>query len=117
LRIIYIAGAYSAPTLAEVTRHVDQTRKMALELAERRIPFLSTVLQTAHFELLLGRQDPEHWIAVSLEILRRCDAIFLVPGWQKSKGAKLERETALARGMPVFEDIEMLAEWATRPKG
>jgi hypothetical protein len=44
-------------------------------------PLLSTILQTAHFELLLGRRDPgyDYWIDVSLEVLKRCDAAKLAP--------------------------------------
>jgi hypothetical protein len=114
--LVYIAGAYSGANLAQITRHVDESRTVALDLAARRIPFLSTVLQTAHFELLLGRRDPgyDHWIDVSLEVLKRCDAIFLVPNWKDSPGANREVHFARELGIPVFEDIEMLTDWANQ---
>lgn len=53
---------------------------------------ICTILMTAHFESLLADRDPgyQYWISVSLEILRRCDAIFLMPEWNKSKGARVE---------------------------
>jgi len=94
VRIVYIAGAYSGPTLSEVVRHVDEARKAALMLAERRIPFLCTILQTAHFELLLGRLDPgyDYWIDVSLEVLKRCGCS--LPGAELTgieRGAKRSR--------------------------
>jgi hypothetical protein len=115
MRIVYLAGAYSGATLMEVNRNIQEARNVALTLAKRRIPFLCTILQTAHFDTVLGEHDPgyEHWINVSLEVLKRCDAIFLIPNWQQSKGANLEREAAIARRMPVFEDIEVLIIWAT----
>jgi hypothetical protein len=116
MRIVYIAGRYSGNTLAEVERNIDEARKVALMLAQRRIPFLCTILQTAHFDSLLGGGDPgyEYWIDVSLDVVKRCDAVFLVPAWQQSNGARREVQFAREHGMPVFEDIEVLTDWATR---
>jgi hypothetical protein len=103
-------------TLIEVDHNVEEARNVTLLLAERKIPFVCTILQTAHFDSLLGDGDPgyEYWIQCSLEVLKRCDAIFLVPNWQHSNGANRELQYALVRGMPVFTDIEMLANWANQ---
>ena len=50
-------------------------------------------------------------LAGDLEILRRCDALFLIDGWKRSAGATAERTEAVARGIPVFESIEKLDAW------
>jgi hypothetical protein len=76
VKLVYIAGAYSGATLVEVDRNVEEARNVALMLAERRIPFLCTILQTAHFDTLLREHDPgySHWINVSFgspQALRR----------------------------------------------
>jgi Domain of unknown function (DUF4406) len=116
LRIVYLAGRYNGNTLAEVAHNIDEARKVALELAKRRIPFLCTILQTAHFDSLLSERDPGYgyWIQCSLEVVKRCDAIFLIPSWQQSNGARKEVESARAHGLPVFQDIEMLTDWVSR---
>jgi hypothetical protein len=116
MRIVYIAGRYSGNTLDEVARNIDEARTVALMLAERRIPFLCTILQTAHFDSLLAESDPGYgyWIQCSLEVVKRCDAVFLVPNWQQSNGARKEVEYARAYGIPAFEDIDALTAWSAR---
>jgi hypothetical protein len=45
VKIVYRAGPYSGNSMTEVARNIDEARKVALMLAERRIPFLCTILQ------------------------------------------------------------------------
>lgn len=42
------------------------------------------------------------WINGDLEILRRCDAIFMLPGWEGSKGACKELAEAKRIGIEVY---------------
>lgn len=44
---------------------------------------------------------------LAVETLVKCDGMVLLPGWQGSKGANIERRLALDLGMPVRE----LHEW------
>jgi hypothetical protein len=113
MRIVYIAGRYSGASRTQVAYNIDEARKVALMLAERRIFFICSHTMTAHFETLLGDNDPgyEHWIAQSLALLARCNAVLALPGWQHSNGAKREVEYARAYSIPVFEHIEALAHW------
>ena len=44
----------------------------------------------------------EDFLVVELAILERCDAIFMLYGWEKSKGARREIVQAAMRGLKIF---------------
>lgn len=43
--------------------------------------------------------------------LIHADAVFLLPGWSLSRGAKIEADLALALAIPNFQSHEHLASW------
>lgn len=49
----------------------------------------------------------------SMDWLKRCDAIFLTPGWEQSKGSLAELETARKLGMPEFYSLEALVKYGS----
>lgn len=50
------------------------------------------------------------WMQLDDEWLRRCDALFRLPG--ESEGADVEVLRARSYGMPVFTDFDELEAWA-----
>lgn len=51
-----------------------------------------------------GEREPrrEDYMRADIRALTRCDAIYLLRGWQGSRGAQLEYEIANAIGLKVF---------------
>lgn len=52
----------------------------------------------------------EHMRA-DLATLRRCDGVCMLRGWERSRGAQIERRAALKRGMPIYtfsEDRQLI---------
>ena len=43
----------------------------------------------------------EH-IRADLATLKACDGVCMLRGWERSRGARIERHTALKRGMPIY---------------
>ena len=55
--------------------------------------------------------DPtwDDWMHISLQQVRAASLLALLPGWERSKGARLEVKTAQQLGIPVFSLKDVLA--------
>jgi hypothetical protein len=51
------------------------------------------------------------WLDGDLELLKRCDAIWMIPGWQSSSGATAEEEFAREIGIKVFYNQSDIVEF------
>ena len=96
MKVVYTAGPFTADTSWEIACNVHEMRKVALEVARRgAVP------------LFHGQLTPEFWYEVTLELLKRCDAIVMHPSWGTARGAVLEHEWARKVGMPIFHYSEI----------
>lgn len=56
-------------------------------------------------------RDKDEWVGymrAGLKQLLDCDAILMIDGWEKSRGARIEFWTAATLGMPIFKMGEKL---------
>lgn len=58
--------------------------------------------------IVFGNWEYEDFFNNSQAWLDVSDAIFLVPGWETSRGTKKEIERAQAQGIPVFSNLNEL---------
>ena len=104
--LIYIAGALSGDSPAYISncskmiKYSEMVRRNGYSVF---IPCLD-VLQG----IVMGDLEFDDYFNNSFEILSRCDAIYLVPGWENSKGTKREMELADLRNIPIFSEIEKM---------
>jgi hypothetical protein len=66
---------------------------------------------TSSMDLSSGSITPAAWAAclkADISQLLTCDAIALLPAWEKSRGATLEHHIATALGMPVHLAAELV---------
>jgi hypothetical protein len=49
-----------------------------------------------------GIGDYEYWCEATLELMRRCDVVYAMQGWENSKGARGEVAEANKLGIPVI---------------
>jgi hypothetical protein len=113
--IVYIAGPFSGATRAEVAWNIASAELAGLAVARMgAFPFIPHT-NTGHpaFE---KAQPYDFWIAGTMAMLYRCDAMLMVDEWENSKGAVGERGEALRIGMPVFDSAQMveMKEWIER---
>ena len=88
-KLCYIATPYRSSDELGIEQNLLNGRKAAVQLmiATDYYP-VSPVLNTGgfhHYEGMVQRYDA-FWIAGALELLNRCDAIYLAPGWENSSG-------------------------------
>lgn len=60
--------------------------------------------------IMFGYKKYHDYFDNSQPWLEAADAVFLVPGWQKSSGTKMEMELATVRKIPIFDDLEDLLD-------
>jgi len=61
--------------------------------------------------LQCGDWEYEDYFDNSQPFLEICDAIFLVPGWETSKGTCRELELAKSKNIPIFESEDIDNLW------
>lgn len=108
MRIIYVAERFTGKNAWEIHRNVSHAESLGMAVAEAGAMPLIPHKNTSNF---FGTLTEEFWYEGTLELLRRCDAMILVPGWQGSKGVQAEIDEALNRKMPLFERVEELVTW------
>jgi len=97
--VIYVAGRYRGENAYEIHENILHAERASLDLwKEGYVPITPHKL-TEHFQ---GVLPDEVWLNGCLELLKRCDAIFLLRGWQQSKGSVAEYELAKELGLEVI---------------
>lgn len=56
-----------------------------------------------------GELPPEdttyaEYMDLSIALMRQCNCVFMLPGWENSKGARFENEYAKFCGMEIYEE-------------
>ena len=107
--LIYIAGPYTAPTRAGIEANIERATLVALDVAALGVMPVCPHANTgdARFSDV---QPYQFWIAGTLDLLRKCDAIVLVDGWRESNGARGEVDEARGLGMPICGNVGELKE-------
>ena len=104
---VYIAG----PITGKPGYNVD-----VFAAAERHLTACghTVVNPTTLHEGPLGSLSREEYMRTDIRALLDCEAIYLLPGWQDSRGARMEHDIAVQIGLvrmwPCAEDVaELLA--------
>ena len=105
--ILYISGPYSAGHGRTVAENIAVARAHAVAAAKAGWMPFTPHLNTAGFEVDCPEISHQEWLAGDLAILRLLAraraAVLLLPGWEQSKGARLERDWAIHLNLEVFD--------------
>ena len=108
LPLIYVAGPYRAATRDDIARNIDAARVVGISAAALGWFPVIPHANTAHMELDLPGLGDDFWLAGTLEMMERCDAVVLVPGWQNSAGTRGEIIRADELRIPIFRTLDTL---------
>ena len=113
MKIIYIAGPYRAPTERGLEDNIRHAEEAAIRLWRLGWAVICPHKNSSHFG---GIIPDDNFIEGDIEILKRCDAIYLLSNWHYSTGARMERDIALEKGMAVYtEDSQSLPTYPRPP--
>lgn len=110
--VIYLAGAITP------TGRLDNPVMEYLDNISRFIEY-DILLREAGFApfnpaldllVFLSRRPKEKndIYEISISMMLKCDAIFLLPGWENSAGTRNELEIAQNKYFPIFTDLDEL---------
>jgi hypothetical protein len=106
---VYVAGAYGADNVIGVLDNMRQGIGNTVTILNQGFAVYCPWLD---FQFgLAQRIELETYQANSIAWLEVSDVMFLVPGWEQSKGAQAELYVANDLGIPVYTDVELLLRY------
>jgi hypothetical protein len=108
MRVVYIAGKFRGPHAWAIECNIRAAENTGMMVAELGAMPLIPHANTRFFH---GALPDAFWLEGTLELLRRCDAVFTVSNWAGSKGARAEVDEAARLGLPVFHHLYRLRDW------
>lgn len=99
--IAYISGPYRSPNIEGVINNIDEAREVALKYWGLGYTVICPHMNTALFD---GMLDDSIWLEGDIEILKRCDVVVMMAGWEKSEGATIEHRVAWNTGKKIIYD-------------
>lgn len=110
MKLVYVAGSFRGKTPWDVAQNVRRAEVAGLEVAKAGAMPVIPHANTANFD---GQLTGKFWLDGTMEILKRCDAIYVFDrrDLTSSSGTRAEHDYAKSVDMPIFFHLDRLAEW------
>jgi hypothetical protein len=106
MKLVYLAGPYRGKSkfkpLNWLQRQINihNARQATKKLWKLGYAVLCPHLNTCNFD---GLCPDQVFLDGTMEMMRRCDLVVLLPTWNKSSGAKAEIKEARRLNIPIYE--------------
>lgn len=107
--LIYVAGPYTDPDPWEAEQNVRRAEAVGYEVA--KLGAWPVIPHSNTRPCFGSAYTPRMAYAATLQMMRRCDGVFMMRDWKRSTGATDERAEALRLRMPVFYELRWLELW------
>lgn len=108
MKVVYVAGRYRDESAWAIEQNIRKAEVEALSIWRMGAVALCPHPMTRYYQ---GAAPDEIWLGGMLELMRRCDAVYMVDGWKQSKGSIAEADEAVRLGIPVFVTMAKLERW------
>lgn len=118
MKILYIAGPYNGQDQLSIESNIQRARDVQIDLANIGIPAFCPHSHSANYHLRESgcTADEPFWISFYLEMVKRCDGLFALTGWDKSKGSTAEIQLAIRKSKKIFlqgtHTFREIRQWA-----
>src|SRR5690606_1456587 len=97
--VVYICGPYRNSAREGVQMNITAALQVAKLASLKGWAALCPHANSAHLDAITPELDDQFWLDSTMELMRRCDAVVLCPGWQRSEGVRGELDEADVRGL------------------
>ena len=109
MKLIYISGPISASA-----RYIEYDNCLHARQWAQMVMEIGAAVHCPHLVYLCGLIDILEWedfLAMDIEIIRRCDAVLMIGPWQGSKGCVEEYNAAQKFGIPIFTTLSQVRDF------
>lgn len=104
---VYISGPMTAKAGWSIEENVLVGVEMYFELLRHRIPCFCPHL-SGIFPSAWTVMPHQQWLEYDCRVIDRCTHVLLLPRWETSSGARVEKAYAEAHGKPVVQSLTEL---------
>lgn len=105
---VYLSGPMTAKNGVTMEENVAAGLRVHLDLLNRGIPNFCPQLSGA-FPSAWVDVPYDRWLEFDLRVIDRCTHVLMLPRWELSKGALIEKAYAERLGKPVVFDVASLS--------
>jgi len=100
MKIAFVAGPFIGKNAWDIELNIRRAEEIAVQLWQRG---LAVICPHTNSRFFFGAAKESYFLNGYRTIVKTCDLMVLVPGWENSNGTKDEIGTALEADIPIYE--------------